>query len=477
MKKIVFIFSLFCLAQSALTQSSINNVYSRLGLGLLEPQGSINHFGMGGVSTINVEPNAVNLHNPASYSNLSRVVFQVSGRGNQSVMTNSESSARFRGGQVSEISLGLKKGGSKWGFAMGLTPYSNVGYSLTSAGSVNDSTDVAYKNDGSGGISKFTIGAARSFKLYHRLASDTTLRGTARYASDQRLKELNDSLELVRPKLSVGANLNYLFGSLRNVRKVEYSNTRFFGTRATSRTSINDIMLEAGVHYIMPLHLKWDQRKIKSGTFLLAGIDYQAGTSLNAKYDDLGEMYIYTNGQDAVVDTSYQIISQSGSFQLPQRMSFGLGLLKIGDEGLQMQYGIEYRMQDWSTFGGTFDNALGVESLGKYTSISAGIEVTPKSGESADNIFERAIYRVGARSANTYITIDGTNIKQQAVSAGLSIPMIASKSTSKFNIGVEYGTLGTTSNNLVKENFLTIQVGFSLTPYFINPWFVQRRYD
>ncbi|MEZ4800487.1 MAG: hypothetical protein R2809_12105 [Flavobacteriales bacterium] len=57
------------------------------------------------------------------------------------------------------------------------------------------------------------------------------------------------------------------------------------------------------------------------------------------------------------------------------------------------------------------------------------------------------------------------------------MPIYASRTSSKFNFGIEYGNMGSTADNLIQEQFVTIQIGFSLTPYVINPWFVQRRYD
>jgi hypothetical protein len=476
-KKLSLVIALLSVTVGALTQSSISNVYSRLGIGLLEQPGNVNSLGMGGISTVSFDNNALNLFNPASYSHLSRTVLQLTGKGIQSSLNNGESTTRYRGGQIQEIGLGLKKTGSPWGFAMGVTPYSAVGFNLTSTGVVNDSTTVKYKNDGTGGINRFVVGVSRSFKLYKNLAQDTTLRGTARFNSDNRWKEIKDSLELVSPKLSVGLNINYLFGSVRNERKVEYNNTRYFGTRITSRTTISDVLLEAGAHYYMPLKLTWDQKKIKSGTYLMLAADYMMGSDLNSTFDELGELYLYANARETVVDTSYQILEQSGTFAIPQRISLGAGIMHVGTEGRLWQYSAEYRVQDWTSFESTFSDALGVESLSKYQHLGFGIELTPKGSENANNLFERTTYRIGARNTDTYVTLSETQINQRAISAGFSMPILASRSSSKFNFGIEYGTSGTLEGDLIKENFVNFQIGLSLTPYFLNPWFVQRQYD
>jgi hypothetical protein len=134
-------------------------------------------------------------------------------------------------------------------------------------------------------------------------------------------------------------------------------------------------------------------------------------------------------------------------------------------------------VQDWTSFESTFSDALGVESLSKYQHLGFGIELTPKGSENANNLFERTTYRIGARNTDTYVTLSETQINQRAISAGFSMPILASRSSSKFNFGIEYGTSGTLEGDLIKENFVNFQIGLSLTPYFLNPWFVQRQYD
>jgi len=89
-------------------------------------------------------------------------------------------------------------------------------------------------------------------------------------------------------------------------------------------------------------------------------------------------------------------------------------------------------------------------------------------------------YRAGLRQTDTHLHINGTNIMQQAVSVGLSIPVV--RSLSRFHIGAEYMTGGTQDNNLILEKGFNFIVGFTLTPaerWFFQPerWFFQRKYD
>jgi hypothetical protein len=57
------------------------------------------------------------------------------------------------------------------------------------------------------------------------------------------------------------------------------------------------------------------------------------------------------------------------------------------------------------------------------------------------------------------------------MSLGLGLPITGS--LSNLNLGLEFGKKGTTSNNLVQENYLILNVGFSLN----DKWFVKSKYN
>ena len=76
-----------------------------------------------------------------------------------------------------------------------------------------------------------------------------------------------------------------------------------------------------------------------------------------------------------------------------------------------------------------------------------------------------------------YLALREEQIKEWGVSAGTSIPLLASKSASKLNFAVEYGKGGTTASGLVEENFVNIWLGFSFSPFIANDWFIQRKYE
>ncbi len=477
MRKIISVFVLFLTTVQVIGQAGISNPYSRFGIGVLSPSGSVNHFAIGGITTPIIDPNAINIYNPASYANLSRTTLQLSGKGGIQNITNGNSAETFRAGQVSEIIFGFKKQGARWGLTLGLVPYSTVGYNLTSPVVVNDTTLASYKYDGSGGINRLIVGFGRSVRLYKLPKVNQSLTGTARLNDENRVKELRDSLAIVKPRLSVGANLNYLFGTLRQESRVEFPTSRFFSTKNTTKTTVLDFVFDAGVQYMMPLKLTWDKKKLKKGVYLNIGANYTLGSDLKAKNETIGEMYILSSGRESVVDTSYVNPLQQGFVSIPARIAIGSSVVWAGQEGRTTALSFEYKNQDWSSFSSSFQGSLSGSELGAFTNLAIGLERTPRNTEAANNIFERTTYRIGLRSTQTYLNIRDKNVTQEAVSAGLSIPILSSRSSSRFNFGVEFGRGGTTENGLLEEEFVNVQIGFSLTPHFLNPWFVQRRYD
>jgi hypothetical protein len=86
-------------------------------------------------------------------------------------------------------------------------------------------------------------------------------------------------------------------------------------------------------------------------------------------------------------------------------------------------------------------------------------------------------YRLGLRYADTYLNLYDTQIKQYGISFGLGIPLVQTFSFSQLNVGFEFGKRGTTENNLLQENYLAFQVGFTIMPHKYDGWFYKRKYD
>jgi len=135
----------------------------------------------------------------------------------------------------------------------------------------------------------------------------------------------------------------------------------------------------------------------------------------------------------------------------------------------------EYKIQDWSKYRLEMAEDVNLDNgLNASSGWAAGIEYKPTTDVS-NSFFNRLYYRAGYRSLQSELTINNTRVDQHATTAGLTIPMV--RSQSKVHLGVEWGTRGTTDNDLVQENYLGFMVGFSLSPSAFDRWFRQVKYD
>ncbi len=447
------------------SQNYFNSAYSRYGLGLLESPGTFTHFGMGGLNTAVSDPFVINFSNPASYSFLDLTTLQVSGKGGFSKLSTTNESASSSGGQINELGLGFKKPSSKWGIVIGVTPYSKIDYSFSSSSALNDSIKANYNYSGSGGLNRAILGTSRLFRFgYHKSETDTVKNTKV------------DSAIHVLHQLAFGANLNYVFGNLTRNSTVSFNINPFFATHDDVNVWARGFIFETGFLYKVNVRTRRDeQKRIIGGTVLQLGADYMLNSNLTSNFTNL-IISVDTLGTNyAPRDTIEFINNEKGKLKIPQRISLGMAIKMFNKKLGTLTVGFDYRMQDWSKYYlNTASDANLDDGMKSSNSWSLGLEYKPTMDLRTD-FFHRLNYRAGIRSTQSSLYINETRVLQQGISAGITIPII--KSASKFHIGAEYGVNGTTENSLVKENYLNIQVGLTLTPSAFDRWFRQVKYD
>ena len=72
---------------------------------------------------------------------------------------------------------------------------------------------------------------------------------------------------------------------------------------------------------------------------------------------------------------------------------------------------------------------------------------------------------------NLVVSINNTAIKDRSMTLGFGLPI--SGTFSSLNLGVEYGTRGTTNNGLIKEDYFSINLGL----IFNDKWFRKTLYN
>ncbi len=415
-KLIVPIFLFFTLISFA--QQGTSSPYSFYGIGDVKFKGTAENRAMGGL-TIYSDSIHLNFQNPASYSNLKLTTFSLGGTYLTTDLETNSQSEKARRTAIDYLAVGLPFG--KFGVGFGLMPYSSVGYNIQSntvATATNPQEIKQYS--GTGGINKVFFGVG--------------------YA--------------LTKKLSIGIDYNYNFG------KIQTYSFRFieglqYGSREKNLSDITGGLLNAGLTFNTPINKKLNG---------FASLTYSPDSKLSSSnYRNIATIQYSSTGAEILVQPLDVDVANT-TITLPSKLAVGFGI----GQNKKWMLGTEITLQKSSNMGNRFNdiNNVNYENATRY---SFGGFYIPNYN-SFSKYYEKIIYRAGLRYENTGLIINNTSIKDYGVTAGVGLPLIGV--FSNVNIGVEYGQRGTTSANLVQENYTNITIGFSLN----DKWFQKRRF-
>ena len=413
---IYILFFLLITGEVSLAQQTTSSPYSRFGMGDLNSQFSsvFNSLGGGGYA-IN-DSKIINPFSPASYSSYQSNSFLFStGINNETIdiqsLTNNQTVNNL---SLSHILFGFPLT-KKIGSSFGIIPFSSIGYSMQNR---DDTFGADMLYDGDGGISKVYFGS---------------------------------SLEL-HQNLSVGANASYLFGGLNRRKRLVFDDETIFNSRSNSLINIKGIYYEFGAVFSKKIDDNNSQISISLNT--------SNNTNVDAKRTNLVETFEYSGTNEIVKDTFVNSV-EKGSMILPKYTN--LGLAYSLDKWL---FVFDYSTQNWSDYE-LFEES---DSLINSQRISGGLQYTPDMS-SVNQFYKRCHYRVGLALNTTPLQINNTQLEDKSISFGIGIPIKKNKST--YDISLILGQRGTTSNNLLKENY--VKIGLSMS--FEGIWFVKQKYN
>lgn len=413
---IYILFFLLITGEVSRAQQTTSSPYSRFGLGDLNSQFSsvFNSLGGGGYA-IN-DSKIINPFSPASYSSYQSNSFLFStGINNETIdiqsLTDNQTVNNL---SLSHILFGFPLT-KKIGSSFGIIPFSSIGYSMQNRDDIFGA-DMLY--DGDGGISKVYFGS---------------------------------SIEL-HQNLSVGANASYLFGGLNRRKRLVFDDETIFNSRSNSLINIKGIYYEFGAVF---------SKKIDDNNSQISiSINTSNNTNVDAKRTNLVETFEYSGTNEIVKDTFVNSV-EKGSMILPKYTN--LGLAYSLDKWL---FVFDYSTQNWSDYE-LFEES---DSLINSQRISGGLQYTPDIS-SVNQFYKRCHYRVGLALNTTPLQINNTQLEDKSISFGIGIPIKKNKST--YDISLILGQRGTTSNNLLKENY--VKIGLSMS--FEGIWFVKQKYN
>ncbi len=417
-------------AQQDLNNNNTTSPFSRFGLGVLNHYGYGRTSAMGGASIGSRHEVQTNSSNPASYNSIDSLSFVFDFGLDGTISKYQSNSGTMKANDINFRYFSLSFPVNKWiGAAMGVQPFSDMGYTEVFNEDITNVGTVYHNYTGEGSSTKSFFG-----------------------------------LSLMPFKgLSLGANLNYIFGRMNQNSVVSYSDATLYYLSRRESTRLSDFTLSYGLQY---------DYELKKNQFLTLGVTFETQSNLSAFHslDTYKALTYGTSSSSASIDS---IPETKGNIVLPSTIGVGLSYNKLN----KLEINADYYYAGWSksTFFGSSDQLLTDQSR-----ISAGFEYTPEAF-SIRSYVKRIKYRAGFHFENSYLQLADPKstdanaakhqIKEFGVSFGAGLPFPKSKSTANF--AFEFGKQGTTDYNLAKNNYMKLSVYLNLYDY----WFVKRKFD
>lgn len=412
----LFISMLFSIISVA--QSLYNSPYSRYGVGDIQSSPFSQSIAMGGLSYGLTSSNSINITNPASYSFLELTTYET---GLKTYITKLETSSmkqKTGSAAFSHLAIGVPVT-KRWGASFGLLPFSKVGYNITFQEPLGFTDTATYTYKGNGGISRIYLG--QSF--------------------------------LIHKNLSVGVNGSYLFGNIFHESKVEFENTsENYNVTSLSNTFIGDIYLNYGIQYSKAFS---NDRKFSFG---LAGSN---STVISARRVQETKSYELTSLNVMKVKDTISSSDEKGTLNFPLYGGLGFSYEKKN----KFLIGGDFQFNQWSGSSQFGEN----DSLADSWVASIGGMYTPEH-DAVDNYLKRITWYGGIRINKTPLYFD-RQLDEYSLTLGMSLPLRRIKS--RINIAVEFLQRGTTQNDLLKEQTLRLNLGFT----FNDKWFLRQKFD
>ena len=401
-------------AVAANAQSSTNSPYTRYGLGELSDQAFAHNAAMGGIGYALRSSEQINVMNPASYSAVDSLSFMFDiGMGLKS-SNYQENGYKTNAKNASFDYLAMQfRLHPRVGFAVGFTPYSNVGYKFSRTSDIENSDDVTLTNTfyGDGGLQQIFGGIG--FKILDNL--------------------------------SIGANVGYLYG------EIDYQTLATLSNGGDQTTTYNNISINS---YIANFGLQYTQKLSKTDKVTL-GLVYGLGHDLKSTE---------TKGIQVTDGSSYSELTEEtikDSYGIPS--TFGAGLTWQHKQNLTV--GADYTLQQ-------FENVKYDHSTDFYknrTRIGAGIEYMPSLY--GRNYLSRIRYRAGAYYSSSYMKLpeyDGP--KEWGVSAGFGLPLHLFQRNTVLSITGQYVRVLPSVKGMLSENRFVLKLGLTFNEHWFMKW-------
>jgi len=412
---------LLCLYPGLFAQIRISSPYSRFGVGDLSGNNNAWNFSLGQTGIALRSSSHVNYTNPASYAGFDSLSFVFEGGfTSESVKLTSRLQSTSRSyGSLGYISFGVPVT-KWWKTALGLVPFSDVGYNVISYQDSKTAGNIFTLYSGSGGINRFFWGNAFN----------------------------------ITKDFSIGLNVSYLFGDMNRQAVVFFPDSiHSMNFKTDSYITVGDFYFNFGAQYRV---------RLKRDYSIILGAVFAPTTSITAHASGIAQTFLLsTSGVEYPRDTIAVVDSYKGALLLPWTAGGGVTFQKSD----QFLVSVDYRYQNWESF-----RAFGLnDSLRNSYHIAVGGEIVPNP-DNFGSYFARVKYRLGFYFDKTYLFLRGRQLNEYGVSIGFGLPLRGMKT--QMNIGGQFGSRGTIQGDLIKETYFKFVLGFSI----YERWFHKRKY-
>lgn len=407
---------------TAIAQNS-QSAYSVFGIGDINWGGYSHNTAMGGTGITQNSRFFLNNINPALGASNLETVFQIGSEIDTRNISDGNSSYNRTTGGLKDFGINLPIVLGRWNMGVSLQPYSNVGYGFTVREPGPEGSTAITEVTGGGGVDMVSLNNA--FKWGN---------------------------------LMFGIRMEYLHGSIQEEDRFYLEGlqqTAFGNSVVDANASFSKFTGSAGAVYRIPLGgFKY---------FNLGGY-YHPEFELNQK------TFITLENQDSGGNGAFSVDTLVNNVKtklfIPARTGFGISF----EEMQKVAISVDFHTQDWSQYrrldGQPEDN------LGRSYRIAVGGEYLPNYESVKFN--QRLTYRLGAHYEQTPYLINGKSVNDFGVSFGMSVPLNAVWGLSHLNLGGVVGQRGSTTDGMVRENYIKVYLGFSLQDV---TWFARTRFN
>jgi hypothetical protein len=440
--------------------TNTSSPYSRFGVGELQYNSIPRFMGMGGVSTGVNDSTYINFENPASYNTIGRyTMFDAGARASFVRLNTTTKQADANSVNFSHLFIAIPVIHRQWAMNFGVIPFSNEGYNFTQSQPLQGYNDIQINYQGSGGLTSAMWG--NSITLYRGLKNRSKTINPDTVSNKALRKIMRDTMPETS-RLAFGFNVNYLFGTLNSQSSSLFPDTTIaYNTRQIRSVRVDGLSILAGLQYT---------KRFKGEKALTLGATYSYGMNQSARENLFIGSYVNTGEIDFYLDTLSDAQNKKGSIKLPSSYSFGFTYR----QGNTWMLGADFKTTDWKGYR-YFGQADDV--LNNSYQVSAGAQFVPDYTAKKLSL-RRTAYRLGARYGRTYLNLNNTPVNEWGVSVGIGLLLnpsgyyqkIFKVPFSSMNVAAEFGQRGTTTNSLIREDFVRVSLAFTFSDKWFNKY-------